>query len=62
MNCSLVVTELSYGKSGQYYSMGPIYWHALPLMPAWISNNMHYKKWDEITYLFLNVNGYTIEV
>ena len=32
------------------------------LIPAWISNYIHYKMWDEITYPFLNFNGCTIEV
>ena len=30
--------------------------------PAWISNHIHYKVWDEITYPFLNFNGATVEV
>ena len=38
------------------------YQHGLTLIPAWISNNIHYKVWDEITYPFLNFNGATIEV
>ena len=28
----------------------------------WISNYIHYKVWDEITYPFLNFNGATVEV
>ena len=31
-------------------------------IPAWISNYIHYKKWDEISYPFLNFNGATVEV
>ena len=31
-------------------------------IPAWISNNIFSKMWDEITYLFLNFNGCTAEV
>ena len=27
-----------------------------------ISNHIHYKVWDEITYPFLNFNGATVEV
>ena len=34
----------------------------LTLIPAWISNHIHYKVWDEITYPFLNFNGCTVEV
>ena len=41
---------------------GPFYWHDLTLIPAWISNYIHYKVWDEITYPFLNFNGATVEV
>ena len=32
------------------------------LIPAWISNNMPCKVWDEITYPFPNYNGSTVEV
>ena len=32
------------------------------LIPAWISNYIHYKLWGEITYPFLNFNGATVEV
>ena len=32
------------------------------LIPAWISNHIHYKVWDEITYSFPNFNGCTVEV
>ena len=31
-------------------------------MPSWISNNIHYKVWDEITSPFPNFNGATVEV
>ena len=41
---------------------GPFYQHGLTLIPAWISNHIHYKMWDEITYPFLNFNGATVEV
>ena len=41
---------------------GPFYWHDLSLIPAWISNCIHYKVWDEFTYSFLNFNGATVEV
>ena len=34
----------------------------LTLIPAWISNHMPSKMWDEITYPFLNFNGCTVEV
>ena len=32
------------------------------LVLAWISNYIHYKVLDEITYLFLNFKGATVEV
>ena len=41
---------------------GPFYLHGLTLIPAWISNHMPVKVWDEITYPFLNFNGATVEV
>ena len=28
---------------------GHFYWNGLTLIPAWISNYIHYKEWDEIT-------------
>ena len=34
----------------------------LTLILAWISNYIHYKECDEITYPFLNFNGATVEV
>ena len=41
---------------------GPFYLRGLTLIPAWISNHMPSKVWDEITYPFLNFNGCTVEV
>ena len=32
------------------------------LNPAWISDYVHYKMWDEITYPFPNINGATVAV
>ena len=43
-------------------SCGPFYKHILTLIPAWISNHIRYKVWDEITYSFLNFNGVTVDV
>ena len=34
------------------WTSGPIYWHVLTLIPAWISNHIHYKMLSEITYPF----------
>ena len=43
-------------------SRGYFYWHGLTLIPAWISNHIPSKMWDEITYPFPNITGPTIEV
>ena len=40
----------------------PFYKYGLALTPAWISNHIHYKVWDKITYPFINFNGVTVEV
>ena len=32
------------------------------LIPAWMSNYIHYEVWDEIMYAFPNIKGATIEV
>ena len=32
------------------------------LLLTWISNYIHFKVWDKITYPFPNFNGYTAEV
>ena len=37
-------------------------WYGLTLIPAWISNYIHYKMWDEITNPFTHFNGATVEV
>ena len=38
------------------------YYHGLTLIRAWISNDMLSKVWDEITYLFPNLNGCIIDI
>ena len=40
----------------------PFYKHGLTLIPAWISNHMPSKVWEEIIYPFPNFNGCTVEV
>ena len=50
------------GTTGLKTSRGPFYSHGLTLIPAWISNYIHYKVWNEITYPFLNFNSATVEV
>ena len=42
--------------------LGPFYEHGLSLIPAWMSNHIPNKVWDEFTYQFPNFNGCTIEV
>ena len=42
--------------------LGPLLLTSFNLIPAWISNYIHYNVWDEITYPFLNFNGATVEV
>ena len=32
------------------------------LIPVWISNNIHYKVWDEIIYPLPNFNDADVEV
>ena len=44
-----------------------LYWLVLQLVqltsiPAWISNYIHFKMWDEITYPFPNFNCAAIEL
>ena len=39
----------------------PFYQHGFILIPAWISNYIHYKVWDEIPYPFSNLTREKIE-
>ena len=43
-------------------SMGPFYLHGLTLIPVGISNYVHYKVWDKVTYPFSNFNSGIVEV
>ena len=45
-----------------YAPGGPFYWHGLTWIPAWTSNYINYKMWDEITYPFPNFNCRTVDV
>ena len=36
---------------------GPFYWNGLTLIPVWISNHIHYRLWDAITYPSSNFSG-----
>ena len=51
-----------HGPARQIVISGPFYSYDLTLIPAWISDYIRYKLWDEITYPFLNFNGATVEV
>ena len=42
--------------------LGPFSQYRLTLIPAWISNHIPNKVWDEITYSSPNLNGCTVEV
>ena len=44
------------------FPWSPFYLHGLIFILAWISNYIHNKVWDEITYLLPNFNGATVEV
>ena len=48
--------------SAIFNTWDPFYQHLLTEIPAWISDHMPNKVWDEITYLFRNFNGATVEV
>ena len=39
-----------------------VYKYGLTVIPGWISNHIHYKILDEITYPFPNFNGAAVEV
>ena len=41
---------------------GPLLSYGLTLIPANISNYIHYKVWDERSYSFLNFSGLIVEV
>ena len=41
---------------------GNFYYHEIILIPAWISNNINYKVWGEITYPLPNFNRANVEV
>ena len=59
----LVAMWLSHSASARRVGLSVyetrICWVPLPSNPAWISNQMHGKVWDIITYPFPNFNGWT---
>ena len=46
----------------EVHCLWPLLLTWITLIPAWISNYIHYKVWDEITYPFTNIKGTTVEV
>ena len=44
-----------------YLRLGPIFLKkSLTLIPSWMSDHMHSKGWDEVTYPFPNFNCATV--
>ena len=43
-------------------TLGLFYWQKLSVIPAWISNHMPSKVWDEIIFPLSNFNGCTVDV
>ena len=63
LNLITIDQHISDTESGKEWSTKCIAdQHGLTLIPTWISNYIHYKLWDEITYPFLNFNGASVEV
>ena len=58
------VTYICIRKQGHRSSVVQIMACHLGLLPflTWISNYIHYKVWDQITYPFINFNSANIEV
>ena len=44
------------------WPQGPLWQYRLTLIPAWMSNYIHHKVCDEITFPSPNFNGATVEV
>ena len=42
------------GASNAQKRLGSVLWRWFNFIPAWISNYLHFKIWDEITYPFLS--------
>ena len=46
----------------ELFSGAPFTKHDLTSIPVWISDYIHHKVWDEITYPFPNFNGATVVI
>ena len=44
------------------FPKGPVYWHGLNSVPAWISNYFHYRVYNDINHPFPNFSVTAIEV
>ena len=57
------VTPINYLRERVKYMANFAHWHqnGLTSIPAWISNHMPNKVWDEISYPFPNLNGESVE-
>ena len=42
--------------------MGPFQLTLLTLIPTWVSNYIHYKVYDDITYSFPNFTGAAVNI
>ena len=69
MTCYSLGSQLGLGSQLRTQSVGvpnsawgPFYQHGWTLIPASVINYIHYIVWDEITCLFQNVKGATVDV
>ena len=56
-----VLIHLDSCSPKMHWHKGPLSQHGLSLIPAWISNHMPSKVWDEITYPFPKRNGCIVD-
>ena len=54
--------ENTFSKYSALVNRAHFYYHGLTWIPEWIGKHTSCKVWDEITYPFPNVNGYTVKV
>ena len=59
--CFVVVLQNCFIHTGAsiIVALGPFYLYRLTLIPAWMSNYIYYKIWDDITYPLPNFYGAT---
>ena len=57
-----VILKILGMKPWNLQSRGPFHWQRSTLIPAWISNHMPIKMWDEIIYPCQNFHSFTIDV